>query len=114
MFRALSLLVLVSSALIAVAPDAEADDIRLLLDRVQVVREREASGDRPYFATIAFRSTLNRRGSTSLRVIENEPHDWVSKPAWQSPWAHHRRAVVSFLARRRPVDGPWPFRGSAT
>ncbi len=82
MTRALLLLVLVSAALIAIASDAGADDIRLLLDRVQVVREREASGDRPYFATIAFRSTLNRRGSTSLRVIENEPHDWVSKPAW--------------------------------
>ena len=38
--RALLLLGLVLSALTAFAPDADADDVRLLLERVQVVRTR--------------------------------------------------------------------------
>jgi hypothetical protein len=53
---------------------------RLTLSDVQVVRQREASGDRPYFVIIQFRSRFGVRGSTQVNVISHEPHDWVSKP----------------------------------
>ncbi|MEM9482467.1 MAG: hypothetical protein AAGA83_02130, partial [Cyanobacteria bacterium P01_F01_bin.116] len=54
---------------------------RLTLSDVEVVRQREEGGDRPYFAIIQFRSRFGVRGSTQVNVISHEPHDWVSQPA---------------------------------
>lgn len=55
------------------------DTIRLTLNDVSVVTQREASGDRPYFNTILFRSTFNKAGSTQVELYSREPNDWVSK-----------------------------------
>lgn len=57
---------------------------RLKLADVEVVEQREASGDRPYFAVIQFRSRFNSRNSTEVKVLSYEPHDWVSKPEFRS------------------------------
>lgn len=57
---------------------------RLKLADVEVVEQREASGDRPYFAVIQFRSRFNTRNSTEVKVVSYEPHDWVSKPEFRS------------------------------
>ncbi|NJN23121.1 MAG: hypothetical protein HC810_00195 [Acaryochloridaceae cyanobacterium RL_2_7] len=54
---------------------------RMNLSELEIIRQREASGDRPYFAIIQFRSRFGTRGSTQVNVISHEPHDWVSKPA---------------------------------
>lgn len=68
-------------ALAAIQTPAAAQDIwRLHLEDVEVVQQREASGDRPYFAIIQFRSRFGVRGSTQVSVNVPEPHDWVSKP----------------------------------
>lgn len=57
---------------------------RLKLADVEVVQQRERSGDRPYFAVIQFRSRFNSRNSTRVNVLSYEPHDWVSKPEHRS------------------------------
>ncbi|MEM7104399.1 MAG: hypothetical protein AAF502_14770 [Bacteroidota bacterium] len=55
---------------------------RLEMNRVVVDQARETDGDRPYFVSIHFRVAVNQRGSTVSTVIEQEPHDWVSKPEY--------------------------------
>lgn len=80
--RATLALLLLAAGFAGFAPAAQADEVRLDLRDVQVVRPRERSGDRPYFVTIVFRSQLHARGSTSVHVMEREPHDWVGKPRW--------------------------------
>lgn len=73
------------SVLLGLATEARAGDtVTLRLNRVQVSQARERDGDRPYFATIQFRSRLNVPGSTSVRAIEFAPHDWISKRAYRS------------------------------
>jgi hypothetical protein len=56
---------------------------RLNLDRVRVMTPREASGDRPYFASLVFRSCFGGVGTSRVDVIERQPHDWVSKPEYR-------------------------------
>jgi hypothetical protein len=56
---------------------------RLRLQQIRVVRVREASGDRPYFTALVFRSCFGGRGTTRVEVVEREPHDWVSKPEYR-------------------------------
>ncbi|MCB9081988.1 MAG: hypothetical protein H6555_09790 [Lewinellaceae bacterium] len=58
---------------------AQNQNFQLILDNVRVDQQREGGGDRPYFATIVFRSRLFQRRSTVVSLIEGEPHDWVSK-----------------------------------
>jgi hypothetical protein len=68
-------------ALVLVQAKVIAQEVwRMTLSDVSVIRQREASGDRPYFAIIQFRSRFGVRGSTEVNVISYEPHDWVSKP----------------------------------
>ena len=89
------------SAFAFAAPRAGADDLRLTLDQLTVERARERSGDRPYIASIVFRSRHNTRGSTSVRVQEREPHDWVSKPRW-----NRRGSFRGHILSGRTVDLP--------
>jgi hypothetical protein len=64
--------------------EARADEhVSFDLGNVRVVRQREASGDRPYFPAIFFRSRIGSRGSTGVTVVDYEPHDWVSKPLFR-------------------------------
>lgn len=62
--------------------EARAATVRLQLESVRVIRQREVGGDRPYFATIKYRSRMCRRRSTTVEVLGREPHDWVSKPQY--------------------------------
>jgi len=53
--------------------------IFMFLDNITVNEARNQDGDRPYFITILFQTQLNTPGSTTVRVVESEPHDWVAK-----------------------------------
>ncbi len=63
---------------------AHADTVRLTLNSVRVDQQRETSGDRPYFATLVIRARLCQRNSTTVTLMEREPHDWVSKPEFNA------------------------------
>lgn len=65
-------------ALALQATPAAADQVRFQLRDVRIDRQREESGDRPYFTALAFRVKLcNRREAPTVEVLEREPHDWV-------------------------------------
>ena len=76
---------------------------RLLLDDVRVDRQRETSGDRPYFNVIYFRSRLNSRGSTVVEIRSREPNDWVSKPQYNMGLPAGQNHM--FNTNRLPI--PW-------
>lgn len=69
---------LVAGLAAALAPTARAEQIRLSLNSVRVVQQREAAGDRPYFASLTLETQLCTPGSTRVTVMEREPHDWVA------------------------------------
>lgn len=96
---------------------------RLKLADVEVVDQREGSGDRPYFAVIQFRSRFNTRNSTEVKVLSYEPHDWVSKPEFRSglsPRSDHifnrQRATLPFwmgdIEWQNMTPLPSPFVGT--
>lgn len=52
---------------------------RIEINQVRVERQREGSGDRPYLVMMPFQTRFNTPRTTSVRLVESEPHDWVSK-----------------------------------
>jgi hypothetical protein len=75
----LSLIISLGFALPCMGQDHK---FRVLLDQVRVLKTRETSGDRPYFAFLKFKSRLLVRNSSEVQVKLFEPHDWVSKPQY--------------------------------
>lgn len=76
-------LILVVGLLVAGSALAQ-DSWQLRLSSVQVEQQREDSGDRPYFNTITFSARLHQlRPRPQVRLVEQEPHDWVSKREYQ-------------------------------
>ena len=83
--RSLSVLGAAWLVLAAVTADALAgENINLRLESVEVRQQRERDGDRPYFVMLQFRSRIATAGSTEVRMLDFEPHDWVSKPEYRA------------------------------
>lgn len=108
---------------------AQSSNWKLTLNDVRVNRQREGSGDRPYFNIIYFRVKFAQPGSTVVEVHSREPHDWVSKreynlgilrrgdhmsegeqltiPWWiaNEEWRNVPMQSISSLIRRFPTEG---------
>jgi len=105
---------------------------RLRLERVRVVRQRENSGDRPYFASLVFRSCLGGAGTSVVDLVEREPHDWVSKaeyrggvslsrgdhmsageslaiPGWMGEFSFGGMPLTDVSPAGAPLGSPWIF-----
>ena len=54
--------------------------VYFFMDNVIVDEPRDSGGDRPYFATVLFQTQGSTDGSTVVKVVDQPPHDWVSKP----------------------------------
>ncbi len=105
---------------------------RLNLDTIRVDQVRERDGDRPYFASLVFRSCFSGRGTSRVELIEREPHDWVSKaehrggvrlrrgdhmsngeslriPSWMGRFEWSGIPLVAVAPSGLPTDLPWLF-----
>jgi hypothetical protein len=71
------------------------ENFRMKFANVRVVRQREASGDRPYFYTLFFRLPLVGRGAITVDALGFEPNDWVSKPEYNRSGRDHMSAGQS-------------------
>jgi hypothetical protein len=82
---------------------AQGHNFRLFMDQVRVLKTRESSGDRPYFAILKFKSRLYSRNSTQVQLKLYEPHDWVSKPQYNN----NSLRLSDHMSRGEVLALPW-------
>ena len=82
------------------------------MGEVRVVSQCESGGDRPYFPAIYFHSKISTPNSTTVEVVEYEPHDWVSKEPFKSGLPGGKDHMLSGNDLRLPFwMSPHQFRG---
>lgn len=75
---------------------------RIELNQLEVLNAREKQGDRPYLVMIPFRAQILQRGTSSVSMVEAEPHDWVAKQPYRRALKGRDHAKVG---DRIPI--PW-------